>query len=99
MTRSPRTLRRRNDDFASSCRGGIVDRQGVIRCVRSEAFYLTLCTVDEIESSLRVVSASVSQSLGDNHAPSIDTEMKLLPATPTATSVLGGGPLPFADDG
>ena len=46
-----------------------------------------------------MLSASVSQSLGDNHARSIDTEMKLLPGTLAATPVLYGCPLTFADDG
>ena len=97
MTRSRRTLRRWNDDFGSSRRAGIVDRQGVISRVRGETFNVTLDALDEIKSSLRVVSASVSQSLGDDDARTVNTEMKLLPATPAAAPILGCGPFAFAD--
>ena len=88
-----------NPDFDPSCGADIVDRKGVIGCVGREARNITLYRVYQIEGCLRVVSASMSQSLGDDHARSINTEMKLLPATPAVSSILGGGPVSFADDG
>ena len=99
MKRLRRTSRGWDDDFGTPRGAGGVDREGVIGCVGREARDVIRNTIDEIKSSLRVISACVSQSLGDNHARSINTQMKLLPATPAATSILGGGPFAFADDG
>ena len=45
---------------------------------------------------LRVVSVSVSQSLGNDHTRSINAKMKFLPATSAVISALGGGPFSFA---
>ena len=97
MTRLRRTSRRWDDDFGISRGAGGGDREGVIGRVCGETFNISLYAVDEIKSSLRIVGASVSQRLSDDHALSINTEMKLLPATSAAASILGSGPL--APDG
>ena len=53
----------------------------------------------EAQSRLRIVSIPVSQDLGDDHACSIDTKMKLLPGALAAATMLYGGPFTLADDG
>ena len=96
MTRSRRTPRRWNDDFATPRGAGIVDRKGVIGCVSRESRNVTLYRVYQIEGCLRVVSASMSQSLGDDHARSIDPDMEFLSGTLATSSVPGCRPLAFA---
>ena len=53
----------------------------------------------EAKSRPRIVRLPVGQELGDDHARSIDAQMKFLPGALSATSILDGGPLAFADDG
>ena len=45
------------------------------------------------------MSIPLRQELGDDHARSIDAQMKFLPGAHSAASILDGGPLAFADDG
>ena len=70
----------------------------MIGCVSREARDATFDLVDKIKTSLRIVGTSESQSLSDDHPLSLNTKMKLLPAAPAATSMIGGGPFAFSDD-
>ena len=99
MTRSRRTLRRWNDDFGTPRGGGSVNRKRVIGCVRGETLNVTQHVVDYRKPHLRIVEIPIGQNLSDDHARSINAEMKLLPSTPTAPAILGGSPLSFANDG
>ncbi len=99
LTRLRRTLRRWNDDFGSSCLGNIVYRKSVIGRVRRDAPDVALDFSEQVKSCFRIVNIPVGQDLGDDRTRSIHTKMKLPPATPAAASILGGGPLSFANDG
>ena len=59
---------------------------------------LPLNHIDQSGSGLRVVGTPVGQGLGDNHTRSFDTEMEFLPTSFAFPSMLGCGPLAFADD-
>ena len=86
-------------DFGPSRGADIVACEGVIGRVRSEIFSVTLYVVDQRKSRLRIIGIPIGQGFGDDRAPPINTNMKLLPATSAAASILGGGPLSFANDG
>ncbi len=54
--------------------------------------------LDQPNSRRRIVRAPLGNRLRDDHARGIDTEMQFPPASLPACSVLGGGPLAFADE-
>jgi len=54
---------------------------------------------EEIESSIRIVHAPAGQEFDDDHARSVDAQMKFLPGVLGAASMLDSGPLALADDG
>ena len=79
---SPRSLccpSWRNDDFRIPRFCGVVDRDRVVGGVGCEAHDVILNRGEEIESSIRIVRVPIGQELGDDHARSIDAQMKFLP--------------------
>ncbi len=88
-----------NDDFRSAGSGGLVDCDRVISRICCEARDVSVNFIDEAKNRPRIVNIPVSQDLGDNHASSIDAEMKFLPSTLAAATMLDSGPLAFPDDG
>ena len=92
------TSRRWNDDHDIPRGAGIIDCERVIDRIGREARHVILNAIDEINTHPRVVGTCVNQSRSNGHSRSINTEMKLLSATPAATFILGGSPFAFANE-
>ena len=63
--------------------------------VRREAGDVAFDHVDQIEGRRRVVNMPAGQGVRDDHARSVDAQMKRLPAAYTASAMFHGRPFTF----
>ena len=84
-----------NDDRRATRTRGLVDATRVVGRVRREAGDVAFDLVDQIEGRRRVVNMPAGQGVSDDHARSVDAQMKLLPAAHTASAMFHGRPFTF----
>ena len=68
-----------NDDRRATRTRSLVDATRVVGRVRREAGDVAFDLVDQIEGRRRVVNMPAGQGVSDDHARSVDAQMKLLP--------------------
>ena len=81
-----------NDDRRATRTRSLVDATRVVGRVRREAGDVAFDLVDQIEGRRRVVNMPAGQGVSDDHARSVDAQMKLLPAAYTASAMFHGRP-------
>ena len=84
-----------NDDRRATRTRSLVDATRVVGRVRREAGDVAFDLVDQIEGRRRVVNMPAGQGVSDDHARSVDAQMKLLPAAYTASAMFHGRPFTF----
>ena len=84
-----------NDDRRATRTRSLVDATRVVGRVRREAGDVAFDRVDQIEGRRRVVNMPAGQGVSDDHARSVDAQMKLLPAAYTASAMFHGRPFTF----
>ena len=84
-----------NDDRRATRTRSLVDATRVVGRVRREAGDVAFDLVDQIEGRRRVVNMPAGQGVSDDHARSVDAQMKLLPAAYTASTMFHGRPFTF----
>ena len=84
-----------NDDRRATRTRSLVDATRVVGRVRREAGDVAFDLVDQIEGRRRVVNMPAGQGVSDDHARSVDAQMKLLPAASTASAMFHGRPFTF----
>ena len=84
-----------NDDRRATRTRSLVDATRVVGRVRREAGDVAFDLVDQIEGRRRVVNMPAGQGMSDDHARSVDAQMKLLPAASTASAMFHGRPFTF----
>ena len=84
-----------NDDRRATRTRSLVDATRVVGRVRREAGDVAFDLVDQIEGCRRVVNRPAGQGVSDDHARSVDAQMKLLPAAYTASAMFHGRPFTF----
>ena len=84
-----------NDDRRATRTRNLVDATRVVGRVRREAGDVAFDLVDQIEGRRRVVNMPAGQGVSDDHARSVDAQMKLLPAASTASAMFHGRPFTF----
>ena len=84
-----------NDDRRATRTRSLVDATRVVGRVRREAGDVAFDLVDQIEGCRRVVNMPAGQGVSDDHARSVDAQMKLLPAAYTASAMFHGRPFTF----
>ena len=84
-----------NDDRRATRTRSLVDATRVVGRVRREAGDVAFDLVDQIEGRRRVVNMPAGQGVSDDHARSVDAQMKRLPAAYTASAMFHGRPFTF----
>ena len=84
-----------NDDRRATRTRSLVDATRVVGRVRREAGDVAFDRVDQIEGRRRVVNMPAGQGVSDDHARSVDAQMKRLPAASTASAMFHGRPFTF----
>ena len=84
-----------NDDRRATRTRSLIDATRVVGRVRREAGDVAFDRVDQIEGRRRVVNMPAGQGVSDDHARSVDAQMKLLPAAYTASAMFHGRPFTF----
>ena len=84
-----------NDDRRATRTRSLVEATRVVGRVRREAGDVAFDLVDQIEGRRRVVNMPAGQGVSDDHARSVDAQMKLLPAAYTASAMFHGRPFTF----
>ena len=84
-----------NDDRRATRTRSLVDATRVVGRVRREAGDIAFDLVDQIEGRRRVVNMPAGQGVSDDHARSVDAQMKRLPAAYTASAMFHGRPFTF----
>ena len=84
-----------NDDRRATRTRSLIDATRVVGRVRREAGDVAFDLVDQIEGRRRVVNMPAGQGVSDDHARSVDAQMKLLPAAYTASAMFHGRPFTF----
>ena len=84
-----------NDDRRATRTRSLGDATRVVGRVRREAGDVAFDLVDQIEGRRRVVNMPAGQGVSDDHARSVDAQMKLLPAASTASAMFHGRPFTF----
>ena len=90
-------LRRRHDDGRASGVGCLVEGERVVGSVRRDRPRAAGNGLDQIDVRTRVIHRGIGQRLSDDHSRLVDSQMKLLPPTPPASSVFRRRPLTLAD--
>ena len=90
-------LRRRHDDGRASGVGCLVEGERVVGSVRRDRPRAAGNGLDQIDARTRVIHRGIGQRLSDDHSRLVDSQMKLLPPTPPASSVFRRRPLTLAD--
>ena len=94
-----RSLDRRHNAPRTSTDCSVIQRTAVVGTVADDSTDLAWHAIDEVHADVAVINTRISQSLTDDHAIAVDTEMQLLPTTNAIAAVFDGGPLTFAEDG
>ena len=94
-----RSLDRRHNDPRTSTGCSVVQRAAVVGTVADDSADLASHAVDEAHADVAVINTRTSQSLTDDHAIAVDTEVQLLPAANAIAAVFDGSPLALAKDG
>ena len=81
-----------NDDRRATRTRSLVDATRVVGRVRREAGDVAFDLVDQIEGRRRVVNMPAGQGVSDDHARSVDAQMKFLPAAYPASAMFHGRP-------
>ena len=84
-----------NDDRRATRTRSLGDATRVVGRVRREAGDVAFDRVDQIEGRRRVVNMPAGQGVSDDHARSVDAQMKRLPAASTASTMFHGRPFTF----
>ena len=84
-----------NDDRRATRTRSLIDATRVVGRVRREAGDVAFDRVDQIEGRRRVVNMPAGQGVSDDHARSVDAQMKRLPAAYTASAMFHGRPFTF----
>ena len=84
-----------NDDRRATRTRSLVDATRVVGRVCREAGDVAFDLVDQIEGRRRVVNMPAGQGVSDDHARSVDAQMKLLPAAYTTSAMFHGRPFTF----
>ena len=90
-------LRRRHDDGRASGVGRLVAGERVVGSVRRDRPRAAGHGLDQIDARTRVIHRGIGQRLSDDHSCLVDSQMKLLPPQPPASSVFRRRPLTLAD--
>ena len=91
-------LGRWHHDGRAARTSDIVEGDRVIGRVPRDAGDAAVDGCDQSDGSRRVIDRRIRQGVSDNDTGSINTQMKLLPASPTVPSVFRGSPFPFAQN-
>ena len=83
-------LRRRHDDGRASGVGCPVEGERVVGSVRRDRPRAAGNGLDQTDARTRVIHRGIGQRLSDDHSRVVDSQMKLLPPTPPASSVFRG---------
>ncbi|MFT4844156.1 MAG: hypothetical protein ACJAQZ_002802 [Planctomycetota bacterium] len=92
-----RGLDRWHHDLRVPTRSWIVQRTAIVGAANNLAD-LAWRAIHKINAHAGVIYARICQSLADDYAIAVDTEMQLLPTTNALSSVFDGSPLALAED-
>ena len=90
-----RSLDRRHNDPRTSTDCSVIQRTAVVGTVADDSTDLAW----HADADVAVINTRINQSLADDHAIAVDTEVQLLPATNALAAVFDSSPLAFAEDG
>ncbi len=93
---SLRILDRRHYDPCSTTQSCIAQRATIVGTVTDNPADPTKHAMHKINAYIAVIDTRISQSLPDDHATAVDSEVQLLPAANTIATVLDGRPPTFA---
>jgi hypothetical protein len=98
-----RSLDRRHNDPRTSTDCSVIQRTAVVGTVADDSTDLAWHAIDEVDAdadaNVAVINTRINQSLTDDHAIAVDTDVQLLPATNALAAVFDSSPLAFAEDG
>ncbi|MFT6081859.1 MAG: hypothetical protein ACJAYX_002001 [Planctomycetota bacterium] len=84
---------RRHNDLRASTDCSVIQRAAVVGTVADDSTDLAWHAIDEVHADVAVINTRISQSLADDHAIAVDTEVQLLPITNALAAVFSRSPL------
>jgi hypothetical protein len=88
-----RGLDRRHNDLRAPSDCSVIQRTAVVGTVADDSTDLAWHAIDEVHADVAVINTRISQSLADDHAIAVDTEVQLLPITNALAAVFSRSPL------
>ncbi|MFT4516419.1 MAG: hypothetical protein ACI91B_005143, partial [Planctomycetota bacterium] len=72
---------RRHNDLRAPADCSFIQRTALVGTVADDSTDLALDAIDEVHADVAVINTRINQSLTDDHAIAVDTEVQLLPTT------------------